>query len=127
MSERDQTLMRTRCPECGTVFRVTSEQLRRKAGKVRCGQCQAVFNAFDEQLIDELTRLSADVEQTSITNSEALEHAKAELAAAETKGTALQSQCQAQEAELAKAIKLLRGIDRKMALARRYLQAQDQL
>ncbi len=47
MSERDQTLMRTRCPECGTVFRVTSEQLRRKAGKVRCGQCQAVFNAFD--------------------------------------------------------------------------------
>ena len=50
MSERDQTLMRTRCPECGTVFRVTSEQLRRKAGKVRCGQCQAVFNAFDHWL-----------------------------------------------------------------------------
>ena len=39
--------MRTRCPECGTVFRVTSEQLRLKAGKVRCGHCQAVFNAFD--------------------------------------------------------------------------------
>jgi predicted Zn finger-like uncharacterized protein len=40
--------MRTRCPACGTVFRVTSEQLRRKAGKVRCGHCQFVFNAFDE-------------------------------------------------------------------------------
>ena len=42
--------MRTRCPVCSTVFRVTSEQLRLKAGKVRCGHCQAVFNAFDEFL-----------------------------------------------------------------------------
>ncbi len=48
MSGGNQALMRTRCPECGTVFRVTSEQLRRKAGKVRCGNCQAVFNAFDQ-------------------------------------------------------------------------------
>lgn len=39
--------MRTRCPGCGTQFRVTSEQLRQKFGKVRCGECQAVFNAFD--------------------------------------------------------------------------------
>lgn len=44
--------MRTRCPDCGTVFRVTSEQLRRKAGKVRCGHCQSVFNAFDQWLSD---------------------------------------------------------------------------
>lgn len=42
--------MRTRCPDCGTVFRVTSEQLRLKAGKVRCGQCSRIFNAFDEFL-----------------------------------------------------------------------------
>jgi predicted Zn finger-like uncharacterized protein len=47
MSERYKTLMRTRCPGCNTVFRVTSEQLRAKMGKVRCGQCQFVFNAFD--------------------------------------------------------------------------------
>ena len=40
--------MRARCPVCGTVFRVTTEQLRLKAGKVRCGHCQAVFNAFEE-------------------------------------------------------------------------------
>jgi predicted Zn finger-like uncharacterized protein len=45
--------MRTRCPECGTVFRVTSEQLRLRAGKVRCGHCQAVFNAFDQLLPEE--------------------------------------------------------------------------
>lgn len=52
MPGRNQTLMRTRCPACDTVFRVTSDQLRAKAGKVRCGYCQVVFNAFDE-LIDE--------------------------------------------------------------------------
>lgn len=50
MPGRAQALMRTRCPACSTVFRVTSEQLRLKAGKVRCGQCQTVFNAFDEFL-----------------------------------------------------------------------------
>lgn len=52
MSGGNPTLMRTRCPECATVFRVTSEQLRRKAGKVRCGHCQAVFNAFDHWQAD---------------------------------------------------------------------------
>lgn len=39
--------MRTRCPNCATVFRITPEQLRARLGNVRCGQCQAVFNAFD--------------------------------------------------------------------------------
>lgn len=52
MPDRSQALTRTRCPGCGTVFRVTSEQLRLKAGKVRCGHCQLVFNAFDHLLAD---------------------------------------------------------------------------
>ncbi|EXI65351.1 MAG: family finger-like domain protein [Candidatus Accumulibacter adjunctus] len=43
--------MRTCCPTCQTVFRVTPEQLRLRAGKVRCGQCRAVFNAIDN-LVD---------------------------------------------------------------------------
>ncbi len=55
MSGRNQSLMRTRCPACDTIFRVTSEQLRMKAGKVRCGQCQHVFNAFDYLLPDRST------------------------------------------------------------------------
>lgn len=58
MSGGVQTLMRTRCPACATIFRVTSEQLRLKAGKVRCGHCQSVFNAFDEFLPD--TAVPAD-------------------------------------------------------------------
>jgi predicted Zn finger-like uncharacterized protein len=44
--------MKTRCPTCQTVFRVTPEQLKARAGKVRCGQCQVVFNALDDLLED---------------------------------------------------------------------------
>ena len=55
MPGRNQALTRTRCPACSTVFRVTSDQLRAKAGKVRCGYCQGIFNAFD-QLVDETTQ-----------------------------------------------------------------------
>jgi len=44
--------MKTRCPGCETVFRITPAQLKARAGKVRCGQCQSVFNALDS-LLDE--------------------------------------------------------------------------
>lgn len=37
----------TCCPVCETVFRVSSEQLEARQGRVRCGQCAQVFNAFD--------------------------------------------------------------------------------
>lgn len=40
-------MMLTRCPACGTAFRVTPEQLKARAGKVRCGHCSAVFNALE--------------------------------------------------------------------------------
>jgi predicted Zn finger-like uncharacterized protein len=53
MSGWDKALMRTRCPACTTVFRVTTEQLRLRAGKVRCGSCQTIFNAFDELVSEE--------------------------------------------------------------------------
>lgn len=65
MSGWGQTLMRTRCPVCDTVFRVTSEQLRLKAGKVRCGHCQAVFNAFDQLLPETTTPASHAAEAFS--------------------------------------------------------------
>ncbi|MEZ5615827.1 MAG: DUF3426 domain-containing protein [Rhodocyclaceae bacterium] len=40
-------MMLTRCPACGTAFRVTPEQIKARAGKVRCGHCNAVFNALE--------------------------------------------------------------------------------
>ena len=35
----------TRCPACGTVFRVVRDQLKVSEGWVRCGRCSEVFNA----------------------------------------------------------------------------------
>lgn len=70
MSGRNQSLMRTRCPACDTIFRVTSEQLRMKAGKVRCGQCQHVFNAFDYLLPDQSTDETALIKAPPATTSQ---------------------------------------------------------
>jgi predicted Zn finger-like uncharacterized protein len=44
--------MLTQCPNCQTIFRVTSEILRVAEGQVRCGRCQRQFNAL-ERLIEE--------------------------------------------------------------------------
>ena len=38
--------MKTRCPHCQTVFRITPEQLKAHTGRVRCGQCRQIFNAL---------------------------------------------------------------------------------
>jgi len=35
----------TRCPQCGTQFRASPQQLRASEGWVRCGQCDQVFDA----------------------------------------------------------------------------------
>lgn len=37
--------MITRCPKCGTAFRVTPSQLQSAKGSVRCGSCLNVFKA----------------------------------------------------------------------------------
>lgn len=37
----------TRCPSCGTVFRVVQDQLRVSEGWVRCGRCSGVFEATE--------------------------------------------------------------------------------
>lgn len=42
--------MQTSCPECGTNFRVSQDQLGLRRGLVRCGHCNAVFNAYDTLL-----------------------------------------------------------------------------
>lgn len=39
--------MMTGCPDCGTVFRVTENQLAQARGRVRCGACLHVFRAAD--------------------------------------------------------------------------------
>lgn len=38
--------MQTSCLHCGSLFRITSEQLELARGQVRCNQCMEVFNAL---------------------------------------------------------------------------------
>src|SRR3954466_197370 len=35
----------TRCPTCGTMFKVVADQLRISEGWVRCGHCAEIFDA----------------------------------------------------------------------------------
>jgi predicted Zn finger-like uncharacterized protein len=37
----------TRCPACGTIFRVVQDQLKVSEGWVRCGQCHEVFQGIE--------------------------------------------------------------------------------
>lgn len=41
----------TRCPHCGTAFRVAADQLKLRGGIVRCGSCKEVFDG-NATLID---------------------------------------------------------------------------
>ena len=36
----------TKCVQCGTTFRVTSQQLQAQGGRVRCGNCMTVFDGL---------------------------------------------------------------------------------
>jgi predicted Zn finger-like uncharacterized protein len=49
----------TRCPECGTRFRVSEAQLQMAGGRVRCGSCLTVFFGTDH--------LQWDLEQLATT------------------------------------------------------------
>lgn len=40
----------TRCPACGTVFRVVQDQLRVSEGWVRCGRCGEAFNGVESMV-----------------------------------------------------------------------------
>jgi len=49
----------TRCPSCGTAFRVRDHQLEARDGRVRCGRCSVVFDAR-ESLAEHLDIGEAD-------------------------------------------------------------------
>ena len=52
----------TRCPACGTVFRVVLDQLRISEGWVRCGRCNGVFDAAEVLFdIDQGTPVQLDL------------------------------------------------------------------
>jgi predicted Zn finger-like uncharacterized protein len=48
----------TRCPDCQTTFRITTEALHKADGQVRCGRCSSIFNAYADlrENVDEPSR-----------------------------------------------------------------------
>ena len=50
----------TRCPGCGTAFRVQSEQLAAHSGAVRCGKCGDMFNGVAALVEEGDDRLALD-------------------------------------------------------------------
>ena len=50
----------TRCPACGTAFRVQRDQLAAHFGTVRCGKCGSVFNGVAALVEERTERLSME-------------------------------------------------------------------
>jgi predicted Zn finger-like uncharacterized protein len=50
----------TRCPACGTAFRVQRDQLAAHFGTVRCGKCGSVFNGVAALVDEGAERLALD-------------------------------------------------------------------
>jgi predicted Zn finger-like uncharacterized protein len=50
----------TRCPVCGTAFRVLRDQLAAHGGKVRCGKCATVFDGIAGLVEEGSERLALD-------------------------------------------------------------------
>jgi len=63
--------MYTQCPNCSTVYRITTEQLKIAGGKVKCSTCAIVFNALNA-LGDH------DTEEIDISEEQATEEAQAQ-------------------------------------------------
>lgn len=59
----------TRCPACGTMFKVVTDQLKVSQGWVRCGHCAEVFDGSTHLLPDEAVALSP----TALTPGDELE------------------------------------------------------
>ncbi|HKW38999.1 MAG TPA: DUF3426 domain-containing protein [Burkholderiales bacterium] len=61
MSRGDEAMsMMTRCPACGTAFRVSEQQLGAREGQVRCGRCDTLFDAIATLSSDPMTRPPRD-------------------------------------------------------------------
>ncbi|MBU2710921.1 DUF3426 domain-containing protein [Zooshikella harenae] len=59
----------TRCPQCGTSFRLTKSQLNAANGSVRCGSCMHVFLATNYLIPDNQTTLAGYSEKSSTPNT----------------------------------------------------------
>lgn len=56
-------MLYTQCPDCGTIFRISAQQLRTAVGQVRCGRCGSLFNALST-LSEDPANLPVEYEPT---------------------------------------------------------------
>ena len=45
---RIKNMLIAQCPNCGTSFQVSIEQLQLASGRLQCGECETVFDAEDQ-------------------------------------------------------------------------------
>ncbi len=82
----------TRCPACGTMFRVVPDQLKISEGWVRCGHCGEVFDAT-ENLLPEGRQAAAPMQPADADETELdEEHAQPPPAPAQDFAAAPQEQ-----------------------------------
>ncbi|QEY18543.1 DUF3426 domain-containing protein [Cellvibrio sp. KY-GH-1] len=66
----------TRCPKCGTAFRITQTQLQSAKGAVRCGSCLNVFKAMDYLVAPVATSSTPTQPDTQQSKPQAVQPAK---------------------------------------------------
>lgn len=100
--------MITRCPACGTGFRVYQEQLDARQGQVRCGHCAVVFNAHDHLVMEsdrpappETTESAAPQHETSLTARAEVASKATELATPDVPTTPMRDDIEPPQAEVA--------------------------
>lgn len=76
----------TRCPSCGTVFRVVQDQLKVSEGWVRCGRCGEAFNALEAMVPWPPTPLVAAAESRADPEADRSPNADAAAETAEAAG-----------------------------------------
>jgi predicted Zn finger-like uncharacterized protein len=62
----------TRCPACGTMFKVVTDQLKVSQGWVRCGHCAEVFDASAHLLPRDMSSLAAPLSPLADTQPQPL-------------------------------------------------------
>jgi predicted Zn finger-like uncharacterized protein len=62
----------TRCPACGTLFKVVDDQLKISEGWVRCGQCREVFDALAQMVNQSTAQLTQETTQGPVVNDYAV-------------------------------------------------------
>jgi predicted Zn finger-like uncharacterized protein len=73
----------TRCPVCGTAFRVQAGQLSARGGKVRCGKCASVFDGVAALVEEGAERLALEPSPQLGLFDPSRRHAVADSAAAD--------------------------------------------